>query len=265
MSQDLIPFPTFEGHEIRALDQDGLIWIPTADLTRAWGLHRNTLRDVLTRNKKRFEGFTTTGAHETRAAGLRLVNELGLYLLMGMISSDRVKDPAAAEAILRFQRWVPQLIQRFRRGEIIQRVDIKAELEQARHYAGLAQGDPRHFQAAIFRKHGMPEYSEALLASIPSLIHGEAGWFNPSQLVPMCHDPLLTAERLNWYLCNNPKDPDRRPFQYRDMNHLWRLTPLGWEHGKEYLYTAQPSGHSEIRIAWRKSILVASGLLKEGS
>jgi hypothetical protein len=75
----------------------------------------------------------------------------------------------------------------------------------------------------------------------------------------MLHDPMINAERLNHYLNNNPKDPERRPFQYRDENRLWRLTPLGMEHGREYPFHGQ-GGHVEPRIEWRESILVASGL-----
>jgi hypothetical protein len=40
---------------------------------------------------------------------------------------------------------------------------------------------------------------------------------------------------------------------------IWRLNPTGEMHGKEYVYEAT-SGHREIRIRWRESILYASGL-----
>jgi hypothetical protein len=67
----------------------------------------------------------------------------------------------------------------------------------------------------------------------------------------------------NW-LNNNPKDPDRRPFQYRDHDtRLWRLTPLGMEHGAEYPFTVWENGHTEVRIKWRDSILKACGLKRD--
>ncbi len=261
MSTDLIPLPTFEGREIRALEDDGELRIPIADLSTAWGVHRNTLGDIIHRNLKKFEGFHFSLAHDTRAANLHCVNERGLYLLIGAINTDRLKNPDAAAAILRFQRWVPELIQKFRKGEIQQQDQeldevIAYDLIEAKQIAKLTDTDPKILQAAILRKHGYPEIADAIR---PAITHGEIGWFNPSQLVLFCNDPLLTAERLNHYLSNNPKDPDRRPFQFKE-GYLWRLTPLGMEHGKEYMYTA-PSQHKELRIAWRKSILKAAGLL----
>jgi|GEM_PF-6316266 len=117
----------FENKEIRAIEQDGDIIFPLADLASAWGVHRNTLPDIIDRHPDRFEGFHTTAAHET-CAGLRAVNEAGLYLLIGAISTDRLKNPAAAEAILRFQRWVPQLIKKYRKGEISQQAPAEDPL-----------------------------------------------------------------------------------------------------------------------------------------
>ena len=265
MSIDLIPLPTFEGRMIRAIEHFDQLWFPVSDLAAAWGIDRSTPDKIVERNIDVFLGFTALvkDTHDvTSNHAFRALNERGLYLMMGKISASRLKNPEAKRAIIRFQRWVPELIQKFRKGEIAQITDIKTELEQARHYAGLTQGDPRHFQAAVFKKHNMPEYAEALLLSpLASVQDGGGSWFNPSQLVQFCNDPMLTAERLNHYLCNNPKDPDRRPFQFKE-GYIWRLTPLGREHGKEYIYTA-PSQHQEIRIAWRKSVLVASGLVKE--
>jgi len=251
MTGDLVPL--FEGKEIHIIEQNGVAWIPLADLAAAWGIDRKTPGNLIGRNQEIFEGMFRSDGDVT----YHDVNECGLYLLMGKISADRLKNPEAKAAMIRFQRWVPELIQRHRKGEIAQRVDIKSELQRAKEYAGFCERDVGSFQAAVFKKHGMPEFADAL--QVPALVHGETGWFNVTQLVAMCNDPLLNPERLNWYLANNPKDPERRPFQYRDENHLWRLTPLGKEHGKEYWYTA-PSQHQEIRIAWRESVLYSSGL-----
>ena len=90
MSTDLIPLPTFEGREIRALEDGGELRIPIADLSTAWGVHRNTLGDIIHRNLKKFEGFHFSLAHDTRAANLHCVNERGLYLLIGAIITDRL-------------------------------------------------------------------------------------------------------------------------------------------------------------------------------
>ena len=131
--------------------------------------------------------------------------------------------------------------------------DIKSELREARELAEACQRAPEAFQAAILKKYGKVELAEALQCGI---VHGEHGWYNATELGKMCD---LTAEQFNHWLNNNPKDPSRRPFQYRDENHLWRLAPLGLEHGREYTFKAR-GGHTEPRIEWRESILVASGL-----
>jgi len=257
MTGDLVPL--FEGKEIRAIEVRGDIWIPLADIANAWGIDRSTPDKIIERNDEVFRGLFSIVLDVT-STPMSCLNERGLYLMMGKISASRLKNPEAKAAIIRFQRWVPDLIQRYRKKEIVQVVSIdgiKAELLQAGEFADTCKKSPELFQAAIFRKHGMMEYADAL--QVPSVVHVGTGWYNPTGLVELCNDPLLNAERLNWYLKNNPKDPERRPFQYRDENGIWRLTALGMEHGKEYWYTA-PSQHQEIRIAWRESILYASGL-----
>ena len=251
----------FEGHEIRVLEQDNDLWFPLTDIAKAWGLKINTLYQILNRNKAKFTDrvsdvhvTSTTSEDESYH---KSVDEQGLYLLLGAINTDRLKKRDVAMVILRFQRWVPELIQKYRKNEIVQVVCIDHELEQAKHYAELTQHDVKVFQAAIFRKYNMPEFAEALQSQIPAIVHGETGWYNITQLCEMCHDDALAGhpERLNNYLKNHG-------YQYKEQG-LWRLNPNGEVHGKEYRYEA-PSGHQEIRIRWRESILYSSGILKEG-
>jgi len=240
--------PLFEGHEIHPIEHNGEVWIPLADLATAWGVDRKTPGNLIGRNQELFAGMFRADGDVT----YHDVNERGLYLLMGKISADRLKNPEAKAAMIRFQRWVPELIQKFRKGEIVQdqQLDeiVAYDLIEAKQIAKLIDTDPKILQAAILRKHGYPEYADVLK---PAIIHGETGWYNPTRLVNLCNDPDLTAERLNWYLKN-------KGFQYRD-GYIWRLTPEGLIHGREYDFTA-PSGHVEIRIAWRESVLYASGL-----
>jgi prophage antirepressor-like protein len=250
MTGELIPLPTFEGSEIRAIEQIGAVWMPLVDLAYAWGLKPNTLYQIVARNEKKFEGFSAV-VHVTCTDTLQCVNEQGLYLLMGAINTDRLHNITVADAILRFQRWVPELIQRYRKKEIVQTPvnGIDTELQQARHLAEQTGGNLASFQAIALKKCGFEDYVPAL--NIPQIIHGETGWYNPTRLISLCNDPDLTPERLNWYLRN-------KGYQYRD-GYIWRLTPEGRIHGKEYWFTAA-SGHQEIRIAWRESVLFASGL-----
>jgi len=135
---------------------------------------------------------------------------------------------------------------------------VAYDLREAAQIAELTKVDPKMMQAAILRKHGYKELADVLA---PPLVHGESGWHKPGDLARQCG---LTTEMFNNWLNNNPKDPDRRPFQYKDHDtRLWRLTPLGMEHGAEYPYTVEFTGHTEVRIKWRESILKACGLKRD--
>ena len=257
MGTDLIPLPTFEGKTIRAIEHFDQIWFPVSDLAAAWGIDRSTPDKIVERNIDVFLGFTALVKDTkdvTSNQVFRAVNERGLYLMMGKISASRLKNPNAKRAIIRFQRWVPELIEKFRKGEIqqIQTPKIEDELVRAKYLAELSGGNLQAFQKIALEKCGFKDYAPAL--NNPAIIHGESGWYNPTRLISLCNDPDLTPERLNWYLKN-------KGFQVKD-GFLWRLTPEGWKHGEEYPFNA-PGGHSEPRIAWRKSILTASGLVKE--
>lgn len=261
MSEELATL--FEGKEIRAIEQNGDLWIPLADIAAAWGIDRSTPDNMIVRNPEVFAGLVST-VLDAVSTPMQCINERGLYLMMGKITTGRVKNKSAREAIIRFQRWFPELIQKFRKGEITQvpqKADIRTELLQAKEYADICGKAPESFQAKVFQKHGMPEFADALQPPVPALVHGSTGWFIPTQLGQMCG---LTAEQFNHWLHNNPNDPERRPFQCRDPENrkVWRLTELGWLHGQEYWFEA-PSGHREIRIRWRESILYASGLKRE--
>lgn len=263
----------FQHAEIRSLSSGQIPgpWFPVIDLTKAWGLDRTTLFKHITRNKEDFADCsllvdcpsTNEGMNET----VLCVNEIGLYLLLSRISISRLKNSQAQTAIKAFRADLPKFLQQFRKGELIQEpsanIDLVKKLNEAKQIAELTGTDPKILQAAALRKLGYEEYAEALVPKgLIGIEQKKESWYNVTQLVQLCRDPLLTPERLNQYLHNNPKDPERRPFQYRDENRLWRLTELGKQYGTEYVYTASTL-HQEIRITWKKEILVAAGLLKE--
>ena len=252
----------FEDKEIRVIEWQKDLWIPIADIATAWGIDRSTPDNMINRNMEVFGDFTRT-VLDAASTPMSCLNERGMYILMGKISASRLKNPDAKAAIIRFQRWVPELIQRYRKKEIVQVAQVTpsiiSELKQTREEADACGCDPMLLLAAVYRKHGETEKAEALQPAPPALIHGETGWFIPTQLGQMCG---LTAEQFNNWIHNNPNDPERRPFQSRDSVRVWRLTELGLLHGQEYWFEA-PSGHREIRIRWRESILYASGLKRE--
>ncbi len=251
----------FEGKEVRTFEIDGEIWMPLLDLALAWGLDRTSLIKHVERRTDFFEGCTRDVDNLSTGVPDPCINEEGLYLLIARVSLKKIKNPAAKVSIIRFRKMAPKILQGYRRKEIVQIApsrDLDGEISYARMLAEKTKGDPKAFLKIALGKFGAGDYAPALDAA-PVIIRGESGWYNPSQLVAMCNDPQLNAERLNYFLANNPKDPERRPFQYRDENRLWRLTPLGMEHGREYQYRAV-GGHIEPRIEWRESILHASGL-----
>lgn len=238
----------FEGKEIRTFEYEGEIWFPLADLAAAWGVDRKTPGNLIGRNEALFKGMYFSDGDVT----YHDVNERGLYLLMGKISADRLKNPQARDAMIRFQRWVPELIQRYRKKEIVpvqqQPSGIIGELQEARELAAICGKSPESFQAVILRKHGKAELADALQATVP-FTHGESGqWMNPSEIG---HECCLTAQQVNYWLLNHG-------FQYKD-GPLWRLTPKGTDYGEEYVFEAT-SKHSEIRIRWNRAVMVASGL-----
>ena len=129
--------------------------------------------------------------------------------------------------------------------------DIRTELEEARDLAAICGKSPEQFQAVILRKHGKVDLADSLQAPA-SMVHGEPGqWLNPSEIG---HECGLTAQQVNYWLLNHG-------FQYRD-GPLWRLTPKGMDHGEEYVFEAT-SKHSEIRIRWHRSVLIAAGLKRQ--
>ena len=246
----------FENHEIRAIEQNGEVWFPLVDLAGAWGVQPNTLYQIIDRNEKKFS-MMTSGVHVTCTDTVKGVNERGLYLMLGAINTDRLKDRNAAEAILRFQRWVPELIQKYRKGEIRQtlthsELDIRQVLNTARLLANETGGDLAAFQKITLSKCGMSEWAPAL-DTVPALMHGEKGWLIPTQIAEKINDECITAREVNNFLYN-------AGYQYRNAG-VWRLTDKGEMHGEEYTYES-PSRHREIRIRWRESVMEASGLIR---
>ena|GEM_PF-1109605 len=255
----------FEGKEIRTFEQNGEPWFPLVDLAKAWGISRSTLPDIIVRNPDLFEGCyalvgVTPSTPDSTTDLFSCVNERGLYLLMGRITSSRLKNPEARTAILRFQRFVPVLLMAYRKREIVPvqpAPSLDAELVEARQIAKTCQKAPEAFEAEVLRKHGKDHLIPALqVPATPALVHGEPGtWFTATQLAEMCG--IDRAEYVNNYLHNHG-------WIYRDASEgrVWRLQPMAMEHGREYWFEAT-SGHREIRIVWRKSILYASGLRRE--
>lgn len=159
--------PLFEGKEVRLIEQTGELWIPLADIVSAWGIDRSTPDNMINRNAEVFAGLVTT-VLDAASTPMTAINERGLYLMMGKITTGRVKNKSAREAIIRFQRWFPELIQKYRKGEIVQAApDLRTELQEAKDLAALCDRPADSFLAVVFRKHGRKDLADALTQPVP--------------------------------------------------------------------------------------------------
>lgn len=131
MSTELVPMEEFyNGHVVRVFDIGGEPHWAVTDLEAAWGTGNQTLYQIITRYKELFLGHThayfvtkynQNGSESKKGnQSLTLVDEGGLYLVMGKVNYKRLSNPAAKDAILKFQKLVPEIIQKWRQGKISQ-------------------------------------------------------------------------------------------------------------------------------------------------
>jgi len=232
--------------------------IPAVDIALAIGYHRSAITKMMAGHPDMFKGLTSTQPIDTGSRGQQpavCLNSKGVRNLVLLLQPSAKKRPALYARVEDFKAAAYRKIGAPDEPAAIAAPipDLPAELIEARSIAEACQKSPEVFQAAILRKHGKPELADALqVPAAPSLIHGERGWYNASQLAEMCG--IDRAEYVNNYLHNHG-------WIYRDAaeGRVWRLQPMAMDHGREYWFEA-PSGHREIRIAWRESILYAAGL-----
>ena len=257
------------GSALRVLPSEIGSVVPVIDIADMIGYNRSSITKTIDKNEAAFEGLKTFQTLPTPGGNQRFLclNHTGterLFLLLSP-SSKTKKDLFKRVEEFRLKAFCKMESEK----EIApvqqpptQELDevVAYDLIEAKQIAKLTDTDPKALQAAILRKHGYPEIADVISPPAPSYVHGETGWYNPSGLVELCNDPNLTPERLNQYLANYRENGEWRPFQVRDrILKIWRLTPRGLEHGREYAFNLG-NGHSEPRISWRESILYASGL-----
>lgn len=254
MTGDLTPL--FEGKEVRIIEQDGEVWLPLADLAAAWGIDRTTPGKIVTRNSEAFEGFTreypddgdVTSPTET------VINERGLYLLMGRVSTDRLKNPEARATILRFQRWVPELIQRYRKGELIQHEALEDLIVKHLKIAdGMAQFGhvDRGIAVTVELTHVEAETGEDL-SRLKALVRrermGPAAYLTPTRIGLELGG--LSARNVNLML-------ESLGFQYR-VGDRWTPTHVGSAYAENMPYTVtlrNGGQHSDYQLLWSPEIV----------
>ena len=245
MTTDLMEL--FEGKEIHTFEQSGEVWFPLADLAAAWGIDRKTPGNLIARNSDIFKGMFLSDGDVT----YHDVNEHGLYLLMGKISADRLKNPEAKKALIRFQRWVPELIKRYREGQI-----PKQRLEDNPLAAALT----RHADIAdiLVARYGYkPEIARKLAMQAvvteqgdPAIIYRGPAMLPAGESEPLPMEPTGADPDFDKYFsltkvadfCKCTTDQARNILEDEKIldnsNGIWHLTKYGEDFGK--VFTINP-------------------------
>ena len=242
----------FEGKEILVIEREDGPCFPLSDLALAWGVDRKTPGNLIERNKELFAGMF----HSVGDVTYHDVNERGLYLLMGKISADRLKNPEAKAAMIRFQRWVPELIQKYRKNELApQKTWSVAAIECIDFAKALLQANPQ-LDPGMCMAIGIREAEKITGKDLsaykrlipPALENLQEEYITATQIGRDIGG--RTANEVNRYL-------ERYGFVYRGNDGILYLTNAGALHGKVFP-GAFESGHCGYYIKWKRSIIAAA-------
>lgn len=255
MTTDLSLTNLFEGKPVRIIEQNNEVWIPIADIAGAWGIARSTPDKILIRNMDVFDGLSIPLVDVTSNTTVVCLNERGLYLMMGKITASRLKNPLAKESIIKFQKWYPELIQKYRKKEIVQ-------LPKGPDYPGIIQKlkfirsvheetgwNLLELQKEVLREAGMIsltyhiEPERKVLHAAPLTLKV---WLTPTDIGKECGK---NAQEINQWLWNN--DYQRKDQQTEE----WRIMPKGKSVGGEERYEQYESGHFGWHIVWNRAVL----------
>jgi len=240
----------FDGKEIRVVEQTEDYWWIVSDITKAWELHRNTLNDIIGRNEWKFGGHYTTVAHGP-CAGMIAVNETGMYLLMGAVHINLVKNEKSKTAIKRFNELWPELVKSFRKGELIQApVSRVGTIDIINHYLDIAD-------IAIFRSDVPKDIAHAqawalantetkldLTMTISSYIKAQSTV--QLQLPAASHEDIVNYDKHFSITkvasaLKLPIDKVRNVLESLNIiyfeNGIWKLTSHGEQYGKMFMVT----------------------------
>jgi|GEM_PF-7107302 len=119
---------TLFGFEIRAEIVDGEPWFVVQDLSKMFGIHEKTIPTRIKNNPDDFEGWIRLGdvtyprgnspGLENLNQSILLANEQAVYLIMGGLTTKRIKNPEAREMVKKFKRAFPELLKMIRTGEV---------------------------------------------------------------------------------------------------------------------------------------------------
>ena len=247
----------FENKEIRAIEYKGEVWVPIVDISEAWGMDRSNTTKIINRNPEVFAGLSTVvdvmspNALSSDLIGnsLKCVNEQGVYVLALKVSAGRIKNKEVKATIIRFQKWVPQLIQQFRKGELIPIAQVlQKPVDLLNHELDIAD--------SIIKRSGMPKeiaHSMAIILAGEKAgtdLHCYASYLKAqsTQLQLMEAEPVDRAEFNKYHSLRDiarmmklPEDKVRNVLESMGIiyfeNRIWKLTTKGEQFGKAFLVT----------------------------
>jgi prophage antirepressor-like protein len=210
MTEPLKELGLFEGKPIHTVEYRGETWIPLNDLAAAWGTDRTTPYNIVVRNSQTFEGYVYVG-DVTSQTGM-CVNEQGLYILMGKVVAGRLKNKEAQKTVIRFQRWVPELIKKFRKGELStvksQKKLIKTTPAQAAReglaFAKTTKSDARTAVAAMLKEYGY-DYLISVLPSSNVMLPSVRAVPKSQTTLPAVERPLIESLTEKNMIAPSPK------------------------------------------------------------
>jgi prophage antirepressor-like protein len=263
MTEALSLMETFEGKEIRAIEQDHQPWVPLVDLAAAWGVKANTLYQSIDRNEKKFKGFVSD-VHVTPMESHKAVNEQGLYLLVGSLNTDRLKNKKAAEKILKFQRWVPELIKKYRENEM--QIQSKIIKDRGEGWSTIA-ADNLKFASALMEHNPNLDQGMCMAIAIRQTEKETGMDLTPWKklIPPVANGPseeYMTATAIARNIGNGRTAAEVNRYLY-ETGFLWKdetgyhLTDAGILHGRVFPGSFS-SGHNGYFIMWKRSIISAS-------
>jgi len=240
----------FEDKEIRILEHEHDIWIPIADLAAAWGIDRSTPDKIIDRNEEVFFGLSNTVLDVTSNTTTRCLNERGLYLMMGKVSPSRLKKPEAKKTIIRFQRWFPELIQKYRRKEMVELpLSKKGTIDTINHYLDIADiainrsGVPKdiaHGQAWALAN---VETKVELTLAVSSYVKAQSQQLQLLEGIPQDkkdYDMYFSITKVAASL-KLPIDKVRNVLESLNIiyfeNGFWKLTAHGMQYGRVFMVT----------------------------
>jgi hypothetical protein len=241
---DLVP----AGQTVRVVPSEIGPVIPVVDIAELIGYSRSSITKTIGVYARELSPFQTFKSLPTSGGPQQFLclNRIGVDRFFLLIHPAKRRETFGK--LLEFREKILAKMDAGKPPEPAPPID--EELVRAKYLADLAGGNLASFQAIAFKKCGLEEYIPAL--NVPQVIHGEVGiWLNATQIGARCgHSAREVNHFLEWHR-----------FQY-NLSGIWRLTDKGELHAEEY-WIETTSRHREIRIRWRESILVVSGLVRE--